>query len=94
MLKFLVRLGPPFCMKLFRIFEIGAKKSSRYKFQQNRTINEEFDFCVVKGAGKGGGGGVRGAPISKFGKTFIQNGGPNPHRKFQHSSSIRVFENL
>ena len=26
----------------------------RFKFQQNRTINEEFDFWEVKGAGGGG----------------------------------------
>ena len=45
----------------------------RFDFQQSRTINEEFEF----------------APISKIRKSLIQNGGPSPHRKCQHSSSIR-----
>ena len=30
-----------------------------------------------------------GDPITKIRKGVIQNGCPNPHRKFQHSSSIR-----
>ena len=33
--------------------------------------------------------GVQGNPISKIPKSLIQNGSPNPHPKFQHSSSIR-----
>ena len=50
-----------------------------FRFQQNHTINEEFDF---------GGLGARCAPIAKNRKILLQNGGPNPHRKFYHSSSI------
>ena len=44
-------------------------KIFRFKFQQNHTINKEFDFLRGEGA------------------SLIQNGGPNPHRKFQHCSS-------
>ena len=59
-------------------------KMLRFNFQQNRTINEEFDFSGVKVVG-----GVRVAPILKFRKSLIQNDITNPHRKFQHSISIR-----
>ena len=31
-----------------------------------------------------------GDPITKIGKGLIQNGCPNPHRKFHHSSSIKT----
>ena len=31
----------------------------------------------------------QGNPLSKIQKSLIQNGGPNPHRKFQHSNLIR-----
>ena len=39
------------------------------KFPQNRTINEEFDFWGVKGAG-----GVRSTPILKIRNSLLQNG--------------------
>ena len=39
------------------------------------------------GGSKGKVGG-RGAQFKKKLKSLIQNGGPNPHQKFQHSSSI------
>ena len=55
-----------------------------FKFHQNRPINEEFDCWGFKGPR-----GFQGAPISKNQKSLIQNGGPNTHPKFQHSSSIR-----
>ena len=32
--------------------------------------------------------GDRGTRFQKLKKSLIQNGGPNPHRKFQHSSSL------
>ena len=49
----------------------------RFKFHQNRKINEEIDFWGVKG----------GDTISKLVKKKpIQNGDPNTHRKLQHSS--------
>ena len=35
-----------------------------FKFNQNRTINEEFDF--FEGGGRGGAAGGQGAPIHKF----------------------------
>ena len=35
-----------------------------FKFHQNRTINEEFDF--FEGGGGGGAAGGQGAPIHKF----------------------------
>ena len=57
-----------------------------FKFHQNHTINEEFDFWGVKGAG-----GLKGALNSKIERSLIQNGDPNPHRKFQHSSSIKKY---
>ena len=56
-----------------------------FKFDQNRTINEEFDFWGVNG-GRGVG---RGAPISKIRKISIQNSGSIAHRNLQYSSSIR-----
>ena len=38
--------------------------------------------------------GLRGAPILNIKKILLQNGVLNPHRKFQHYSSIRkVFKN-
>ena len=48
-----------------------------FKFQQNPTINEEFDFWGVKTPRRG-----QGESISKIRKIMIQNGGPNPHQKF------------
>ena len=56
-------------------------KMFRLKFQQNCTINEEFDFWGIKR--------VRGAQISKIPKSLIQNGCTKPHLNFQHFSSIR-----
>ena len=50
----------------------------RFKFQQNRTINEEIDIW-----------GVKGALISKIRWSLIENSGLNTHTKFQHFSSIR-----
>ena len=44
-----------------------------FKFNQNLTINKEFDLWGVEGGGP----------------PFIRNGGPNPHRKFRHSTSFR-----
>ena len=55
-----------------------------FKFHQNRTINEEFDIAEVKGTG-----GSEECPDFKNSKSLIRNGGLNPHRKFQHSNSIR-----
>ena len=48
-------------------------------FKNRRNL---FDFCFL-------GGGVRGR-ISKIYKSFIHNGGPNSHQRFQHSNSIRT----
>ena len=59
-----------------------------FKFHQDRPINEEFDFW----GGPNYFGGPRGGQrylILKIRKSLIQNGGPNSHRKFLHSSSIR-----
>ena len=50
-------------------------KMLRFIFHQNQTIN---DFFFFEG----------GAERPDF-KTLRQKGCPNPHRKFQHSSSIR-----
>ena len=55
-----------------------------FKFNQNCTINEEFDFWGwVKALLRGGTETI----FQKFDE--VQNGSPNPHRKFQYSSSIR-----
>ena len=56
-------------------------------FHYNRTTNKEFYFWRVK-ENEG-----EGDSISKILKSPIQNGGPNPHRKFQDSSSNINFEN-
>ena len=37
-----------------------------FKFEQNRTNDEQFDFFEREGGGMGGGGGARETPISKF----------------------------
>ena len=50
-----------------------------FKFHQNCTINEEFDFWGVKVLPRGGG--------FKFKKVSYK--AVVPHQKFQHSSSIR-----
>ena len=56
-----------------------------FKFHRNRPINEEFDFwggLIISG-------GLEGGRETRFQKILIQNGGLNPHQKFQHSNSIR-----
>ena len=56
-------------------------KMLRFKFHQNHAINEEFYFQggqILSGGPEGG----RGTRFQKFEKRLIQNGGPNPHRKF------------
>ena len=55
-----------------------------FKFHQNHTINEEFGFLGVKEAG---GWGV--PRFKKNIKSLLQNGGLNPHQKFQNSGPIR-----
>ena len=60
-------------------------KMFRFIFQQNRTINEEFDFDWFKGTKKEEG--VRGAPIFKNDKVYNRTVVPtHTDRKFQHSS--------
>ena len=59
-----------------------------FKFNQNRTINKEFDFWggqILSGGPEGG----RGTRLKKILRSLVQISGPNPHRKFPHSSSIR-----
>ena len=68
---------------------------SHRKFQHSSLITvfkirgNYFNFFFLWGGGfkvppRWGGG-----PDFKNSRSLIQNGGPNPHRKFQHSSSIR-----
>ena len=59
----------------------------RFQFHKKRQINEEFDFWedkIISGGPEGG----RGTRYQKIEKNLIQNGGPNPHLKFQHCSLI------
>ena len=58
-----------------------------FKFYQNRTINEEFDSWGVNAPPPLPRGGQE-AQILKIRNNLIQNGGSNPHPKFQPSSSI------
>ena len=51
--------------------------STLAQLESVKKSGERFDFS-----------GVSGAPILKNRKTLLQNGGPNTHPKFQHSSSI------
>ena len=81
----LVVHGLQVAVHLQRKTKVIHMKMLCFKFHQNRKINEEFNFWgdqFFRGA-------LRGAEGPDFKISLIQNGGLNPHRKFQHSSSIR-----
>ena len=74
----------------------GGNKAPIHKFLSQLLLVSIWKCCVsnfkmsFRGPNSFGGPwwGQR-DPISKNRKSLIQNGGLNPHRKFQHSSSIR-----
>ena len=59
-----------------------------FQISSKPAINEEFVFCggQILSVVPDGGRGIR---FQKLEKILIQNSGLNPHRKFQHSSSVR-----
>ena len=59
-----------------------------FKFHQNRTINEEFNFLadeILSGDPEVG----TGTRFQKFEESLIQNSDPIPHRIFKYTSLIR-----
>ena len=67
---------------------IEVLKRKMYRLDESvYKSGERFDFFLGRGGWRPPG--VAGRPNFKKLKSLIQNGGPNTHRKFQHSNSIR-----